>query len=286
MPVVVGVARSGTTLLRLMLDAHPDLAIPAETHFLVPVSLLTGSGEALRQEFFRTVTEFPTWPDLALGAEQFRDELARVEPFTVSNACRCFYRLYAGRFGKSRWGDKSPPYGVHLDKIQRILPEAHFIHILRDGRDAAVSVKGLWFAPGEDVDTLARHWRDSILTTRRLARDCPHYLEVRYEDLLANTRSALKRICRFIDLPFHDAMLRYHTRARGRLEEVRTRCGPDGSVLITREQRLHLHRLTSQLPDRSRVGRWREEMSPEDQERFESVAGELLRECGYPTNKS
>jgi hypothetical protein len=286
MPVIVGVARSGTTLLRLMLDSHPDLAIPAETHFLVPVSRLSGEGEALRREFFRAVTEFPTWVDLALPAERFREELSQITPFTISDGCRCFYRLYASRFGKSRWGDKSPPYGVHLDRIGHLLPEAHFLHILRDGRDAAVSVKGLWFAPGEDIDTLARHWLDTIQTTRRLAGDCPHYLEVRYEDLLLNTRDVLHRICRYLSLPFRAEMLEYHTRARSRLDEVKTRYQTDGRVLITKEERLHLHRLTSQRPDPGRIGRWRQEMSPQDQVRFESIAGDLLRECGYPTRRA
>jgi hypothetical protein len=283
MPVVVGVARSGTTLLRLMLDAHPDLAIPAETHFLIPVSQLSGTGDDLRRAFFQTVTGFPTWEDLALPAQSFQEALAQIEPFTLTEGCRCFYRLYARRFQKRRWGDKSPPYCLHLDRIQGLLPEAHIVHLIRDGRDAAVSVKGLWFAPGQDMASLARHWRDSILTTRRLAQTCPHYLEIHYEELLHNTRAVLQRICRFIDLPFHSDMLRYHTRAQSRLQEVKTRYQADGSVVITREQRLALHRLTSRSPDLSRIGRWQQEMTEEDQERFEAIAGDLLRACGYRT---
>lgn len=109
MPFVVGVARSGTTLLRLMLDAHPDLAIPHETHFIPAVLREPQAG---REDFFRKLTEFPTWEDLKTPAERFRQELLRLEPFDVRDGLRAFYRLYAGLRGKSRWGDKSPPAGV------------------------------------------------------------------------------------------------------------------------------------------------------------------------------
>jgi hypothetical protein len=264
-----------------MLDAHPEIAVPAETHFLVPVSRLAGEGEALRREFFRTVTEFPTWEDFELPKDAFWEQLAEIDPFTLPDACRCFYRWYASRSNKTRGGDKSPPYCLHLDAVERVLPEAHFIHLIRDGRDVAVSLRGLWFAPGNDMESLARHWRQSILTARQLARNCRHYLEVRYEDLLANTHDELNRICRFIDVRYHEGMERYYVRARQRLDEVKTRHRADGTVLITKDQRLFLHRLTSQKPDCSRAGRWQRELSREERAQFEAVAGDLLSECGY-----
>src|SRR5881394_462023 len=144
---VVGVARSGTTLLRLMLDAHPDLAIPHETHFLPAVLAL--AGDADRDELFRRVTEFETWPDLGLDAHDYRRAIEGVEPFDLATGVRVFYRLYAARFGKVRWGDKTPPYLGHLAAIERLLPEARFVHLIRDGRDVAVSLEPLWFAPSE-----------------------------------------------------------------------------------------------------------------------------------------
>src|SRR5438552_14137884 len=105
-PFVVGVARSGTTLLRVMLDAHPDLAIPHETHFL-PSVLALGS-DASRSEVFRVVAGCETWPDLALDAGDYRGAIETIDPFDAGEALRAFYRLYAARFGKTRWGDKTP----------------------------------------------------------------------------------------------------------------------------------------------------------------------------------
>src|SRR2546422_159633 len=104
MPIVVGSPRSGTTLLRFMLDSHPDLAIPPETGFLVPCAQLAGEGITLREDFFQTVTgyppEAPAWHDFQIPADTFRARLGEIEPFTVANGIRLFYQLYASRFDK------------------------------------------------------------------------------------------------------------------------------------------------------------------------------------------
>ena len=171
-------------LLRLMLDAHPRVAIPPETGF-VPRALLKvwGDGATRRRRFFEMLTSHPqyaqAWGDFGIAAESFARELANVRPFRLDEALRCFYRIYAARFGKDCWGDKTPGYGRYMRAIGRLLPEARFIHMIRDGRDAAVSLRPLWFAPGQDIDTLARCWRADVLATRQEARGCRHYLEIR-----------------------------------------------------------------------------------------------------------
>lgn len=278
MPFVVGVPRSGTTLLRLMLDAHPELAIPHETHFIPAVLREPQAG---REEFFRKLTEFPTWQDLKTPAERFWQELLRLEPFDVRDGLRAFYRLYAGLRGKSRWGDKSPPYAQHIAAIHEGLPEARFIHILRDGRDVAVSLQPLWFSPGESMEALATQWVEQIREARRQGQGTAFYMEVRYEDLLAHPVRELHRICRFLDLPYDARMTAYHETAHLRLDEVETRRDGEGKVIITKEERKELHRLTSQPPQPSRIGRWRTELAPERIAAYEAVAGDLLDELGY-----
>src|ERR1700749_1142202 len=112
MPFIVGSPRSGTTLLRFMLDAHPELAIPPETGFLTLGPKLKGRGDKLRERFFQEVVNYPksspNWPDFEIPEGTFRAALAEINPFTVSDGYRAFYRLYAARFGKARWGDKTP----------------------------------------------------------------------------------------------------------------------------------------------------------------------------------
>ncbi|HEY7509458.1 MAG TPA: sulfotransferase, partial [Vicinamibacteria bacterium] len=286
-PVVCGVARSGTTLLRLMLDAHAELAIPPETGFLRDVSGAHVAGRPLdRDGVFASIAGFETWPDFGLSRESLRRVIDDLDPFTSGGAVRAFYRLYAARFGKPRAGDKTPMYAQYLPEIQELLPEAHFIHIVRDGRDVALSLREVWFSPGDDMETLARHWTDAVTRTRSLAPQCRHYLEVRYEDLVQRPPAVLREICAFLALPYDPAMTDYHLRAPARLAEVRDRRQADGTLQVSRERRLWQQRRTTVPPDVSRVGRWRLAMTAAEREAFESVAGDLLAREGYESGRS
>ncbi len=285
-PFIVGCGRSGTTLLRLMLDAHPEVAIPPETNFLSSVGTLRGRDEALRNALFQHIVQHETWPDFGLCSEDFCRQLADVRPFTISDGLRCFYEAYAAKFGKRRWGDKTPPYCDHLRKIHRLLPEARFLHLIRDRRDVAMSMRGMLWSPGDDVESLARYWCQAVTAARQPAKRCPHYLEVRYEQLVLNLSETLRAVCDFLQLEFSTEMERYHANARERLDEVESRLNAQGTVVVTKTQRLQHHRLTSQPPQASRIGRWKSEMTSDEQVRFVNVAGPLLAELGYETSEN
>jgi hypothetical protein len=279
MPVIVGVPRSGTTLLRMMLDAHPQLAIPPETGFLAEVAHLP-EGPGARDAVFRAIRGAEAWDDFQLGEEDLRAELDRHPEDARAEAVRSFYRLYARRFGKPRWGEKTPGYGSHLHRISALLPEAHFVHVIRDGRDVALSVRGLWFAPGDSMEEIARDWCRRIDETRAEAARCPRYLEIRYESLVLDTEATLRVVDAFADLPFDPGQLAYHRRAPERLAEHRERRTADGQV-VTHAQRLRQQEGVTQPPDADRVGFWRKAMTAHERSAFESVAGGLLRELGY-----
>jgi hypothetical protein len=286
MPIVVGFPRSGTTLLRLMLDAHPDLAIPPETHFIPDILNLesdTSKPSKLREAFYQKLTAHPRWQDFHLTPEEFYENLADIEPFTISSGLRCFYQMYANRFGKSRWGDKTPLYVVRIKDIQTALPEAHFIHIIRDGRDTALSMKRMWWGAGDDMEKQASNWIWQIREGRQQAQFCQHYLEVRYEELITNTTKVLQDICAFINLPYHSQMEDYYKSAESRLNEFNAIYRSDGTLLRTKEEYLSIHSLTSRPPDQSRIGRWKREMSNEDRAKYEAIAGAMLRDLGYET---
>lgn len=285
MPFVVGAPRSGTTLLRFMLESHPLLAIPPETGFLPMVAGLEQVGRTgpddLLQVLTGTPANAPNWSDFHLDAEELRAELAAIPQFTLTKGVRAFYRLYARKHNKPRYGDKTPLYCEYLDVIAPLVPEAHFIHIIRDGRDQALSIRKTWFAPGPDVESLALYWRRLVRTCRESGRNVAAYLEVRYEDLIREPRPVLERICRFIKLDFHPEMLRYHLRASGRLKEHGSRLTADGAVIVTHEQRVAQQRLTMAPPQTGRIFNWRTGMSVEQQSEFWTHAGDLLQELGY-----
>ena len=277
MPVVVGAGRSGTTLLRLMLDSHPLLAMPPETAFLPQIHQQRAQLDS--ESLADLIVSSPTWPDFHLDAAALRAELAALRPFSPAEGARCFYRLYAQRFGKPRWGDKTPFYGGRMLDIQELLPEARFIHLIRDGRDVALSLRPLWFAPGQDMRTLAAYWCQAVSDARRDAPSCRHYLEVRYEQLIADPRAQLQRICDFLALPFAPELLNYPARAAERIGEVRDQQLP--GRLVTREQRLGQHPMVTSPPRTDRIGRWRHDMTAGELREFEAVAGELRASLGY-----
>ena len=272
----------------MMLDAHPQLAIPPETGFVLPLarrrwSWPSGVGRA---RFLRHVTTAPCWPDFHLERDHLHAAVDALPRFTLAAGVRTFYELYAARFGKSRWGDKTPLYGPAIGAIGALLPEARFVHIIRDGRDVAVSLRPLWFAPASDMPTLARYWTGLIARTRRAATRVPHYLEVRYESLVAEPAPVLQRICAFLDLEFDAQLLTYHTRARGRLDEHEARLAGDGGVLVSKAARLAQQQRTAQPPDRSRVHRWRDELDETECDQFERHAGVWLETLGYPAGRA
>ncbi|MFV3367648.1 sulfotransferase family protein [Pseudomonas sp. NY15435] len=280
MPIIVGVPRSGTTLLRFILDAHPQLAIPPETGFLMNGPLLHEA--ATPAELARRLTQLPesapAWADFALDAEHFVETAARLPKSSgLPQVLRLFYQLYAARLGKPRFGDKTPAYLQHMRTIAGQLPEARFIHILRDGRDVALSWSQTWFAPEREPERLVQRWAGMIAEARQQAHGLP-YLELRYDQLLKDPQTQVRRICEFIELDFHPAMLNYHLGTAKRLEEHQARFQNDGQLLVSKEQRLRQQWRTTLPPDVGRINVWRAQLSLAQQAACKSAGGELLAE--------
>jgi len=265
----------------MMLDAHPQLAIPPETHFIPEAAAASrASAENSRKEFMDCVLGSRFWDDFQLDADMLRRQVEQVEPFQVGAGLRVFYQLYAERFGKQRWGDKTPTYLAQMRLITELLPEACFIHVIRDGRDVLLSVKGLWFGPGS-VSEAAEAWVNRIRSARAEAVDLPNYMEIRYEDLVLDSEKTLRTICVFVDLPWESRMLDYHRGAEERLAEIARDVQKGGKLVATAKQRTSIHALTSKQPDATRIGRWKHEMPVADRNEFEKIAQPLLAELGY-----
>jgi hypothetical protein len=288
-PFVVGVGRSGTTLLRMMLDAHPQLAVPPETHFLLAVIQRSGRLRFNARVARRTIVEdeHRRWKDFGLDRDELLARFQAVEPFNTADALRAFYGLYAERHGKSRWGDKTPDYVRKMKKIQNTLPEARFIHVIRDGRDAGLSQNARIARRGKDPvppREMARRWRKRIVKSRIDAAEVAHYIEVRYEDLIGDTEAVLRRVCDHIQLEYDPAMLRYHERASERLQEMAGALPPKkGRPEREAGERIAAHAMTTKPPSEERVAVWKHEMSESENAEYEEAAGYLLDELGYET---
>jgi hypothetical protein len=259
---IVGSARSGTTLLRLILNAHPDVAVPPESRFVV--ELFTGGNEVDADAFLRRLGahhRFHTWE---LPIEAVRDEIGDATRLAYAAAVGAAFTAYARVQGKSRWGDKTPRYVQHIPLLAGLWPAARFIHLIRDGRDVARSYADVPFGP-KTVGKAARLWavrvRTGITDGRRLEQG--RYLEINYEDLVDDAEGETKDICDFLELDFDPGMLDYTERARGSVLPRASMYNPN----------------VTQKPSRTRS--WRESMAPRQVEIFEAVAGEVLSELGY-----
>lgn len=274
---IVGASRSGTTLLRRMVDAHPEIAITRETHWIVDV--LQGEDGVSR--------EAPATPELLarlLTDKRFtmmetdQAELERLvsgdEPVSYAQFVTAAFDQHGASQGKRLVGDKVPSYVTELPTLHDLFPHARFVHMIRDGRDVCLSVLE-WRRPGREVWRFAAWDEDPVSVTAlwwerrvRLGREAgaalaPElYHELRYEALVTDPAGVSEALCEYLGLPYDDRMLRFH--------EGRER---DDPKLSAKKAWL---RVTAGLRD------WREQMAEEDVERFEAAAGELLDELGYP----
>lgn len=263
--IVLGVGRSGTTLLRVMLDRHTTLAIPYETFFVPQLAHQHGRRPKL-DEFLDDLGRLRTLYDWGIAPADIRPRLR--EGMTTREAIAAIFETYAEREGKPRWGDKTPLYMQQLPLLERLFPDAIWVHLVRDGRDAALSFlelpegfAGTTWAQPRTVGQFAARWRTEILSARRLGRHAgDRYLELRYEDLVSEPERELRRVCEHASLPWEPGMLD-HTR-------------------VSDAANMPEHRNLAQPPTPG-LRDWRSQMSREDALAFEQVAGDVLRGAGY-----
>ncbi len=136
---------------------------------------------------------------------------------------------------------------------------------------------------GPDHDPqAARWWESGIESARRQSRELPFYLEVRYEDLVLDAETVLRRVCAFLELSWQPSMLEYHRAATARLAELTTvEDDVNAHRRVSAEERQGIHALASRPPLPERVGRFRTLLSPASVAAFERTAGPTLRALGY-----
>ena len=267
-PFLVGSGRSGTTMLRLMVDAHPAMTIPPESFFPMKPSpaWIDAAGDLDAVAAARALGAEPWFADWKLPVGSFESSVRADPPAGYAELVRRLFRLYADGEGKPRYGSKTPQHVLSISELAALFPESRFVHIVRDGRDVALSFLDVHFGPS-DLLFAARLWKRRVRQGRIAGRALggERYLEVRYEELVAFPERELRRLCGFACLEFDDAMLRYHERDQS------TIAGVAGH---------YFHRNAARPPTKG-LRDWRSQMSHSDVLLFESVAGTTLEEFGY-----
>jgi hypothetical protein len=265
---IVGNDRSGTTMLRLILDQGPDLAIPPESMFLTDFAEVFergGPGPGEQAELMEQVWHHPKvrlW-ELPGAPPPLPDGLSPADAYRSIAAAP--FEAYAARHGKPAWADKTPHYVHHVDHLLRVWPRARFVVLVRDGRDVALSLRRMPFGPN-NAWAAAQWWARGIRAGQRAQEQHPgSVLTVRYEDVATDPAAEVERICAFLGVAYHDDMLA--------LEKVdRSKIVPDQAAWFP----TIFEGITT-----GAVGRWRTEMPARDQRIFAALAGDELRALGY-----
>ncbi len=248
-----------------MLDRHPALAIPSESYFVPQLWDRHGERPA-RDAFLEDVGRLARIREWGVTPAAVAEQLPAEPAFP--DAIGAVYRTYADLRGKPRYGDKTPAYMQRLDVLERAFPDALYVHLVRDGRDAALSFLAMkrrprfnWARP-RGLLSFAAQWRRELEAARRFGArlGSGRYRELRYEDLVADPERELRAVCDFLGLAFEPALLEYH-------RDV------DASSLLD-------HPLLSQPPGAGRSD-WRAQLEAAQQARFEAVAGPLLDAYRY-----
>jgi hypothetical protein len=273
---IVGCPRSGTTVLKRLVEAHPDVTITHETHWVAdrykngkgvtPEGTVTPDLISSLVEYHR----FARWP---MEREDLERLIVTDEPVSYAEFVSGFYDLYSGQSGKHLVGDKTPRYVREIPILHHLWPRVKFVHVVRDGRDVSLSAIN-W----KKSTNLARRfptWREDPVTTAalwwswlvRLGREDGGplgpdlYHELRYEALIRDPEAACRTLCEFLNVSYDDAMLHFH--------EGRTKSQPG------------LDAKKAWLPVTPGLRDWRTQMPAADVERFEATVGGLLEDLGY-----
>lgn len=265
-PILIGgCGRSGTTLLRVILDSHPNLCCGPESNLFLVGKSHRLSLEEIAFKFDLSVPRIIEIEQASTSLAEFIDR---------------FFAAYAAARGKPRWAEKTPKNVTALDFIFAHFPNAKFLHVIRDGRDVACSLRT---HPRHKVvnDQLVplntrNPWEPGVL---RWVEDVraglpfrtdPRYREIRYEDLVTSPEPTLRVLLEFIGEPWHDNVLHFHAE-RGSSRDVRK--FPQNPEAI--------RPLYSDA-----VGKWRTEMTSAEAEFFRVHGGPLLIELGYEADNS
>lgn len=258
-PIIIGgCPRSGTTLVRVMLDSHPNIACGPE---LKALPLVAKSFQDMKKSLHKHLQAF--YPISEADLAGLYGDLAKslLEP-------------YRRKTGKPRIAEKTPQNIGAFPLLVDMLPGSPLIHVIRDGRDVVCSLlKKKWFDPftgkplayTRDARAAADYWRQVITIARRPQGPAfaAVYHEVRYEDLVRDPEPTLKRLLAFIGEPWDPAALEFDRHAHD-LTPGRT---------TAREVSQSLHA--------NSMGRWRSELTAGDKAAIKEVAGAMLIDLGY-----
>lgn len=270
---IIGTERSGSNLLRLILNTHRRIAIPHPPHvvrYFAPLEGAYGDLSGSEEAFAALVDDILAFVRLHIypwGIPLDRTRVLReAEPRDAFGVTSALYEQYREHQGKSRWGCKSTFMIDYTDQVLARFPNAHLIYLTRDPRDVAVSSRHSVFNPFHPYFT-ARLWARQQRTGLELLERLPSQtiLRVSYEDLISNPVSTVTRVCDFLGETFDEQMLRYfHTAEAQKSASLSRSWQNTGREILG-----------------GNAGKYRKELSQVEIRAVEDAAGDEMEKLGY-----
>ncbi|MDZ4699829.1 MAG: sulfotransferase [Rhodothermales bacterium] len=273
---IVGANRSGTTLLRLILNAHPNLAIPEEVVYfgssLAGVSIDRWRDPGLTKEAYTSfVMQFLDNNCQPLGdidRDELLDTILEEGPADFRRPYQCVLESWAARQRKIRWGEKTPGNLFYADIIYEMFPDARFIHLVRDPRAGVSSMLGTSFFPNDVVFNALG--RAKFMTEGRalLERHVPaeQRFLLRYEDIVASPEPTIRALCDFLGEAFEPAMMDFH---EGASKFMKKEAAMDFNAAATRP-------ISADMRDK-----WRAKLDTADIAKIQAVCRRVMADYGY-----
>ena len=255
-----GAGRSGTTLLRVILDSHPNIACGPELKVTPKLAQLWHEFQTAHRQTLENYHITPLDTN-----ELFRGIITRLLDG---------YRITAG---KARIAEKSPNNVFYFQHLRVMFPDSPLIQVIRDGRDVVCSLLTMqWINPvtsepldyTRDAGKAAVYWTEAVRAGRKLVDkddSSSRYMELRYEELVTDPEPVLRNLFEFIGEPWRPEVLDYY-------QQKRDLAGESSAEQVS--QRLYT----------SAVGRWQNDLKPADRIAVKDAAGDLLVELGYARN--
>lgn len=292
-PIFIGGdGRSGTTLLSVILDSHPDLVVGPELHFNGPenlgsyvvecLDLLISNdprsyGKGLREnKHYKLGTQFAKrchrfGIEFAELKKIIEEQIVQTQSNLVTFEERCSLINAIGEYkikqtGKKRWGIKIMREIRNMHVYNKIWPDAYYIHIIRDGRDVAASQMvehGTWGY--EDIKKAATGWVDIIDRSRKNAKG-KKFLEVRYEDIVNQPKTFIQQILDFLGVPWHDNVLN-HTKV-------------EHTLFKNPYNHASINQVVKPI-NSSSIGRYKKDLTDSQTREFTMIAEKHLKELNY-----
>lgn len=272
---IVGANRSGTTLLRLILNAHSRIAVPDELIYFdsylagIPVERWRNPGLSSEayEAFVDRFLSKNCRPLDELDRGQLKKEILAGRP-DFKRPYRCALEAWARHYGKERWGEKTPGNLFYADVILDMFPEARFLYVVRDPRAGVASMQEVSFFPDDVIfNALSRRKHDTE-GRALLERHVPSAQRrtVQYEDLVRDPEASTRSMCHFLDEPFEPQMLRFHEKADRYMKE--------------KAKQSYNAAATRPITD-DRIDAWKDQLTLDQVATVEHVCADIMRGFGY-----